>query len=100
MHAFHPSFITCTQMMYNDASPMENHHCSAAFGVLHSNGNNFLGHLPREVRIMKSEMKLDNVMQNEASNYFYSLTNHVTSLGFGQDSRPHGYGLDGFNCAC
>ena len=37
------------QLLYNDLSPMENHHLAAAFGIMRQPGNNFMDHLPRKV---------------------------------------------------
>ena len=37
------------QLLYNDLSPMENHHVAASFAILRRDGNNFLGHLQRRV---------------------------------------------------
>ncbi len=37
------------QLLYNDQSPMENHHLSAAFLVARKEGSDFLGELPRKV---------------------------------------------------
>ena len=37
------------QLLYNDLSPMENHHSAAAFGIMRQPGNNFMDHLPRKV---------------------------------------------------
>ena len=37
------------QMLYNDLSPMENHHVAASLAVLRQDDNNFLSHLSRKV---------------------------------------------------
>ena len=37
------------QLLYNDLSPMESHHCTAAWAVLTSNENDFLKALPAKV---------------------------------------------------
>ena len=37
------------QMLYNDLSPMENHHVSASLTVLRQEDNDFLSHLSRKV---------------------------------------------------
>ena len=37
------------QMLYNDQSPMENHHVAASFAVLTDPRNNFLDGLSRKV---------------------------------------------------
>ena len=42
-------FAYITQLLYNDLSPMENHHSAAAFGIMRQPGNNFMDHLPRKV---------------------------------------------------
>ena len=39
----------CSQVRYNDLSPMENHHAAAAFAILLEEGNNFLSEQPRKV---------------------------------------------------
>ena len=39
----------CFQMLYNDQSPMENHHVAASFAVLTHPNNNFLDTLSRKV---------------------------------------------------
>ena len=44
------SFGSCLpQMLYNDLSPMENHHVSASLTVLRQEDNDFLSHLSRKV---------------------------------------------------
>ena len=44
-------------MLYNDLSPMENHHVSASLTVLRQEDNDFLSHLSRKVcgRLWKLE---------------------------------------------
>ena len=46
-----PTNSCCTdvQMLYNDQSPMENHHVAASFAVLTDPRNNFLDGLSRKV---------------------------------------------------
>ncbi len=38
------------QVLYNDQSPMENHHVAAAFDLMLESQNNFMCNLPRKVR--------------------------------------------------
>ena len=38
-----------TQLLYNDASPMENHHLAGAYAILRQDRNNFLSTLSRQV---------------------------------------------------
>ena len=37
------------QLLYNDSSPMENHHIAASYAVLRESQNNFMEHIPRQV---------------------------------------------------
>ena len=37
------------QLLYNDLSPMENHHVASAFAAMRKPGNNFMANLPRKV---------------------------------------------------
>ena len=48
------SFVYIMQLLYNDLSPMENHHSAAAFGIMRQPGNNFMDHLPRKVRCRRA----------------------------------------------
>ena len=43
------TFDCSPQMLYNDLSPMENHHVSASLTVLRQEDNDFLSHLSRKV---------------------------------------------------
>ena len=48
-HNYSPAPDALMQLLYNDLSPMENHHLAAAFGIMRQPGNNFMDHLPRKV---------------------------------------------------
>ena len=41
----------CVQLLYNDVSPMENHHLASAFTLMREEQYNFLHKSPKKVRI-------------------------------------------------
>lgn len=61
-------------MFYNDKSVLENHHCAAAFQVLVSPANNFLGTLDRKTYKAVRASIVDMVLATDLAQHFDLLT--------------------------
>ncbi|GAX85226.1 hypothetical protein CEUSTIGMA_g12646.t1 [Chlamydomonas eustigma] len=57
-------------LLYNDQSPMENHHVAAAFSVMLDEKQNFLAHLSRKAQVMLRNQMIQLVLGTDMKQHF------------------------------
>ncbi|GAX76185.1 hypothetical protein CEUSTIGMA_g3629.t1 [Chlamydomonas eustigma] len=67
-------------ILYNDLSPMENHHLAAAFTVMKQEPNNFLKNMQRKVRDSIRDMVIQVVLSTDMKQHFATLSQFQSRL--------------------
>ncbi len=68
------------QILYNDLSPMENHHVAASFVLLWQEKHNFLSHMQRKTRDMLRDLVVQIVLCTDMKQHFATVAQFLGKL--------------------
>lgn len=76
-------------ILYNDRSPMENHHLAAAWSLLNSDDYNFLGRVPKKNKEIMRKQMIDMVLATDMKQHFAIHSMFQTKMQVSSNKSSH-----------